>query len=225
MLGRRLVFAADEYYLLADRPFPAADAYEGFPMHEDGVGMARTFELEFTGAVDGADRRARAGFFAWVDGAPAEGYRARRERPRGRARSPCSLARRRRPSASSPASYGARVLAPLVDGLGRDDVRVVPVANEFFGGNTGVTGLHGRRRPGPRPGRRARRPPLPAARRLPVRGPLPRRHDARPTCPGPVEIVATDGIACAPALDEERPMSVAGASPSSGGRTSARARS
>src|SRR4051812_18591057 len=31
-LGRRLVFAADEYYLLTGRPFPAADAYEGFPM-------------------------------------------------------------------------------------------------------------------------------------------------------------------------------------------------
>ena len=44
VLGRRLVFAADEYYLLAGRPFPPADAYEGFPMHEDGIGMARAFE-------------------------------------------------------------------------------------------------------------------------------------------------------------------------------------
>jgi hypothetical protein len=33
------------------------------------------------------------------------------------------------------------VLAPLVDALGRDDVRVLPVANEFFGGTTSVTGL------------------------------------------------------------------------------------
>src|SRR5207237_7347187 len=41
-LGRRLVFAADEYYLLADRPFPNADAYEAFAMHDDGIGMART---------------------------------------------------------------------------------------------------------------------------------------------------------------------------------------
>jgi hypothetical protein len=31
------------------RPFPPAEAYEGFPMHEDGIGMARTFELEFEG--------------------------------------------------------------------------------------------------------------------------------------------------------------------------------
>jgi NifB/MoaA-like Fe-S oxidoreductase len=50
VLGRRLVFAADEYYLLAGRDFPPADAYEGFPMHEDGVGMARTFGLEFLDA-------------------------------------------------------------------------------------------------------------------------------------------------------------------------------
>ena len=36
---------------------------------------------------------------------------------------------------------GARVLEPLVASVGRDDVRVVPVDNRFFGGNIGVTGL------------------------------------------------------------------------------------
>ncbi|HEX4902162.1 MAG TPA: DUF512 domain-containing protein, partial [Acidimicrobiales bacterium] len=52
VLGRRLVYAADEYYLLADRPFPPSEAYEGFAMHEDGIGMARTFEAEFHGHAD-----------------------------------------------------------------------------------------------------------------------------------------------------------------------------
>jgi hypothetical protein len=33
------------------------------------------------------------------------------------------------------------VLGPLVDGLGRDDIRLVPVPNTFFGGNIGVSGL------------------------------------------------------------------------------------
>jgi hypothetical protein len=33
------------------------------------------------------------------------------------------------------------VLGPLLDRMGRDDVRVLPVRNEFFGGNIGVTGL------------------------------------------------------------------------------------
>jgi hypothetical protein len=37
--------------------------------------------------------------------------------------------------------YGARVLQPLIDHLARTDVRVLPVPNRFFGGNTGVTGL------------------------------------------------------------------------------------
>jgi len=31
VLGRPMVFAADEYYLLANRPFPPASAYKGFP--------------------------------------------------------------------------------------------------------------------------------------------------------------------------------------------------
>ena len=37
--------------------------------------------------------------------------------------------------------YGAAVLRPLVGSLGRDDIRVIEVRNDFFGGNTGVTGL------------------------------------------------------------------------------------
>ena len=33
------------------------------------------------------------------------------------------------------------MLAPLVASLGRGDVRLIPVANDFFGGNIGVSGL------------------------------------------------------------------------------------
>lgn len=102
VLGRRLVFAADEYYLLAGRPFPAAETYGDFPMHEDGIGMAQAFSQEFWAAAEGTSggrsgfdgcdtglrvddrgsdggirqRAPAAGFFSWVDGAPAQGYRA-----------------------------------------------------------------------------------------------------------------------------------------------------
>jgi putative radical SAM enzyme (TIGR03279 family) len=138
VLGRRMVHLADEYYLLCERPFPPAETYEGFPMHEDGVGMARTFAREFLGDTDGVTG-VRAGFFAWVDGAPAEGYRS----PRLVAAPGQVTLRPRRdsPVAVLTGPLGARVLEPLVASLGRDDVRVVPVPNEFFGGNTGVTGL------------------------------------------------------------------------------------
>ena len=76
-LGRRMVYAADEYYLMAERPFPAAATYEGFPQHENGLGMARAFEAAF-GGDEHAALGVRPGFFAAVDGAPAAGYRAPR---------------------------------------------------------------------------------------------------------------------------------------------------
>ncbi len=139
-LGRRLVFAADEYYLLANRDFPEPEVYEGFPMHEDGIGMARTFEAEFLGQTATATGK-RAGFFSWVDGAPAEGYRAPRTAPVN-----SSGLLNIRPRATAPVGiltgqYGARILRPLVASLDRSDVRIIEVPNRYFGGNIAVTGL------------------------------------------------------------------------------------
>jgi hypothetical protein len=37
--------------------------------------------------------------------------------------------------------YGASVLAPLLERLGADHARLLPVDNHFFGGNIAVTGL------------------------------------------------------------------------------------
>ena len=132
LLGRRLVYAADEYYLLAGRPFPPAATYGDFPMHEDGIGMARAFEQEFLAAGErtpvggvapdeGIRQRApSAGFFSWVDGAPAEGYRAVRAPGHGANRSgeinsesvradgvPVSLGQRRTGSIAQPADAPA----------------------------------------------------------------------------------------------------------------------
>ena len=75
--GKRIVHAADEYYLMTGRDFPSVEEYEGFGMYEDGVGIFRTFEQEFLGEVDTPTNPAE-GFFAWVDSAQAEGYRAER---------------------------------------------------------------------------------------------------------------------------------------------------
>jgi putative radical SAM enzyme (TIGR03279 family) len=140
-LGRRLAFAADEYYLLAERAFPPAESYEGFPMHEDGIGMARTLELEFAGHADDVTG-VRPGFFAWADADPETGYEPYRGvRTAETSRVVTLRARRSAPVGVLTGTYGARVLAPLVAELGRDDVRVVAVDNRYFGGNVGVTGL------------------------------------------------------------------------------------
>ena len=142
VLGRRLVFVGDEYYLLAERPFPGAEAYEGFAMHEDGVGMARTLERELFGEKADASGT-QAGFFAWADSSGSSD--AEYEPYRGTRATPGQLLQvrpsRRAPVGILTSTYGARVLEPLVARLGREDVRVVPVDNLFFGGTTGVTGL------------------------------------------------------------------------------------
>ncbi|MGH9069800.1 MAG: DUF512 domain-containing protein [Acidimicrobiales bacterium] len=140
-LGRRLVFAADEYYLMAGRPFPCLMEYDGFPQHENGIGMACAFEAAFHGDASAA-LGPRPGFFAWVDGAPAQGYRAPRTEAGGQV--PVRLGSAPREAAAVgvlTGEYGAMVLTPLIEELDRRDVRVLPVRNEFFGGNIGVTGL------------------------------------------------------------------------------------
>lgn len=142
-IGRRMVFAADEYYLMAGVDFPSAETYEDFCQHENGIGMTRTLEHELLGLV-AAPTEVASGFFAWVEGAPAEGYRAPRTAGADRGGIVFSP-RRTAPIAILTGEYGAKVLpgllAPVLDSIGRRDVRILPVVNEFFGGNTGVAGL------------------------------------------------------------------------------------
>lgn len=148
-VGRRLAYAADELYLLAGRPFPVLDHYttdgDGrIEQHENGIGMAATFAGEVDAALSGRAVRptgVRSGFFAWVDGAPATGYRALRVQDADVASRPDGGTR---PIGIVTGEYGERVLEPLVPRLSEAagvPVRTVPVANRFFGGNIAVTGL------------------------------------------------------------------------------------
>jgi NifB/MoaA-like Fe-S oxidoreductase len=137
VLGRRLVYAADEYYLLAGRPFPALRHYDGFPQHENGIGMARAFAEAFAKPGKAGPGGVRHGFFASVDSAPAEGYRAVRL-PGGTAP---SSGPDLRPVTVLTGTYGARVLGPLLETHPRHDVTVRAIENDFFGGNIGVAGL------------------------------------------------------------------------------------
>jgi hypothetical protein len=172
VLGHRMAFAADEYYLLADRAFPDATVYGDFPMYEDGIGMARAFEAELFGG--GSERqprpapaftdtpcsaghtthepqgphhveRDRGGFFRAADSDVSRSSDADYE-PYRAVRASAEQLLHIGPSRHAPvgiltAPYGARVLAPLVAGLSRSDVRIVTVDNQYFGGNVAVSGL------------------------------------------------------------------------------------
>jgi len=45
-IRRNFVYAADEFYLKAGRPFPEYDEYDDFPQLENGVGMCRLLDFE-----------------------------------------------------------------------------------------------------------------------------------------------------------------------------------
>ena len=156
-LGRRLVYAADEYYLLADRPFPSARAYDGFPQHENGIGMARAFRDAFTNRVAEGPGGVRHGFFASVDAAPAEGYRAPRMLPAPQPRTP------RRPTTGHRVDRDLRCPHPAAFGGG-------PPPRRHHGARDRQRLLrwqHRRRRP-PHRGRRR-----PGPRNEPRRNPIP----------------------------------------------------
>ena len=50
--GSRIFFAADEFYLKAGRPIPSEEYYEEYPQIENGVGMLRSFDVEFDGCLE-----------------------------------------------------------------------------------------------------------------------------------------------------------------------------
>lgn len=56
----RLVYPSDEWFLLAGRPIPEEDFYDGYPQLENGVGMWRLLYEEFTQALEEEAR-------AWED--------------------------------------------------------------------------------------------------------------------------------------------------------------
>jgi putative radical SAM enzyme (TIGR03279 family) len=133
-LGRRVVFASDELYLLAGRPLPPLGHYGDLAQHENGVGLMRGFEARFRGDRD-APEGGPGGFFQSVDGAPAEGYRA--------PRAPGQVVlrpRRGAPVTVITGTYAAGLLEGLVTSV-RPDAGVLAVPNRYFGGNIAVAGL------------------------------------------------------------------------------------
>jgi len=141
LVGHKMVFAADEYFLMADEPFPALGDYGDCDMHEDGIGMAATFTTEFLNEST-AETVPRRGFFASVDVGqltnPAA-YTGLRSTPVAITASP-----KRKVDAVTvlTGAMGAKVIGPLIDSSNSQlDVSVLAVENNYFGGNTGVTGL------------------------------------------------------------------------------------
>lgn len=55
LYGTRLVYAADEFYLKAQREMPCGEYYETYPQIENGVGMWTSLKEEFLYEIDNCD--------------------------------------------------------------------------------------------------------------------------------------------------------------------------
>ncbi len=119
-LGRRLFYAADEFYIRAERPIPSAARYDEFYQLENGVGLLAARRKELRDEVSRLARSKRyarrypaglveAGGWLWISGTDAAPF-TRFELERGRA-----------------------VLGSVPE--------VLSVSNRFFGENVTVTGL------------------------------------------------------------------------------------
>jgi len=139
-IGRRLFQASDELYLMAGREVPVTATYEGFPQHENGIGMIRAFHDEVARLEGGShdDGPQITGEWRTIQSAPATGYRA-----------PTVTATPIRAGVVGPAVivtgvYGARALNPLLprlEALAGRELRILEIPNDFFGGNVAVAGL------------------------------------------------------------------------------------
>ena len=66
--GSRMVYIADELYIMAERDIPSADEYEGFPQIENGVGLIASLEEEFKSALSLIKKKKRSRSVAMATG-------------------------------------------------------------------------------------------------------------------------------------------------------------
>lgn len=120
-LGRRVFFPADEFYLLAGEEIPEAEAYEGFPQLENGIGMLSLFRQEMREIIREKQR---------------ENFRRRDRRGQKKGKKLCF----HMPVGTAPAEF----MRPLCRQLAQCydvELRLYAVKNRFFGESITVSGL------------------------------------------------------------------------------------
>lgn len=128
--NRRIVFASDEIYIKAGRPFPSYDEYEDFPQLENGVGMmAQTLQEIEQGLADGNIDPRQPLYAAWPETLAEKLY------DRNAGAKSYLLA-----TGMSAASWLSRKQDALQEYF-HADIEFMPVENIFFGKSVTVTGL------------------------------------------------------------------------------------
>ncbi len=111
--GSRVVYASDEFYLMAGRPIPQPEFYEDFAQLENGVGLLSSLREEFQFALEDAEE---------------EGFPQKE---------------RKVTMVTGEGAYPFlnRMLDELRGKCDTIECNLVPVRNDFFGGGVNVAGL------------------------------------------------------------------------------------
>jgi putative radical SAM enzyme (TIGR03279 family) len=132
--GFNLVYASDEWYLLAGLEVPPAEKYDGFPQLENGVGLTRVFLDE--------------GFQVTSPRSQVTGHRSQVTSPRSQVTGRRSQVTGHRSQVGKVTLVCGTLIAPVLEEMaaklaGRTGlkVQVVPVVNDFFGPTVTVSGL------------------------------------------------------------------------------------
>jgi len=112
--GSAFVFLSDEWYIMAEETLPAYDAYEDFPQLDNGVGVVRLFEWEWTEEAESS-----------TNDAPSQTYQKTIGIVTGKAA----------------ADFMRRLAAQFETAHPYVKITVYAIENEFFGEDVTVSGL------------------------------------------------------------------------------------
>ena len=130
--GRTLLYLADEFYISAGVPVPAAAQYDGFPQYENGIGMVRSLLEDWR-----RTKRGQLGLRLGSKGLARDTRNSDTDGPR-----PVPALPRRLTWACG------TLVAPVLDGLASEvasltgaTIAVRAIRNDFFGPRVNVSGL------------------------------------------------------------------------------------
>lgn len=152
-LGVTFAFLGDEIYIKAGREVPTREHYGDYPQIEDGVGMVRTFENAFDELIESMSQNAdRGSGIAELSGESIKSSPDVRTHAAAIVPNDPQSAIRN-PDATIPQSKHGTLLtgemfAPILEQRVRQfneltgsRLKVLPVKNEYFGGDVSVAGL------------------------------------------------------------------------------------
>ncbi|NLL63897.1 MAG: DUF512 domain-containing protein [Ruminococcaceae bacterium] len=126
-IGKSFCYAADEFYLKAEREIPTEEMYDGYPQLENGVGLLRLLEMEVEEALKGYEYNENS-----------EGVWEKRYKEYEGQSDQIDL-----PEISIATGYAAENFIKRLCCKVKDlvTVHIYPIENTFFGQNITVTGL------------------------------------------------------------------------------------